>query len=1177
LKKYVRIVFIVIVLFVVAITFAANSSAVIQKVWENFVRPYGLRAARIEGNLIKGITLHDVRFENKALLKSFRFRWSPLSLLYGNIAITTLEAHHIQIDTVRSLVETFASTQKESHHKARNKKGNLPFSLSLGHIDITVDPFTYEGMHIDTLHVKADELFYGDGIKLNNFKIDVNSSLAHVEVIAGLNNKTVSLRRIKISRVDTIRLTKILKKPSQTQRAQKKNNEKNDSNITDFIRRIKLRHAELSLLPDVFEDIRWDKAKITLDDASFDIAAWRSAAYKEALHFDASLHIVSNLGNIRSDVAWRGDAIRIGNLSLQKTDVNRLHARIAHFAETNEKTEDRNDTSLPAWLPEVLNVEHASVDTLAFAFPPLKVKKTSLSIEKLLVELDSMTLNSGKIDVDIQSNFARIIQHGKVIRNRLDGKVRIVPHQALFEYYGLPVRPKAIERVFVDYNLTKEVIRARLYGSAKELFIADTDDSNVTSFQADINRFVLLVDLPFKTLEPKISVHADLNATYIPKIVVDAKMRPNHGILHYEATAEIPEVHYSDANISSIFEATTLHVNGDVKSAEATFSSRMLEGKVLLPDFNATGRAWLQTKQPLKLSHFISLPSDLNRSEFSFKLVAPVRMRNPLPLECNATIDSNLVTAILEATYDKKAKAHLRMRSAKDSLLYRIKQVQWDALLPLEADIVTDNRTMVMKLHTPKLKGDMKIYPLQGDIEGRAFVSGMNLALKGNIKQDVVLTAHVDSFKRLIRSIDTVYALKHPPKLEGALDASLIISKNNDAMLVLSSPHMRFQADRRTFYEADDVDILLSKKGNSYRIPAYRFVINDKVFYASKPSVVDVNTTFIDIKEVWLNDALKINGVFDAKKMQGKIRADAERFPYSDEFVDLNASIHLAASFNAGATNIDGNVTLLQTHVFYNLDTKNFPSDNDIVIVEDYSDDNDTFMENLSLNIAVRSAKPVIYRQGPVDMQADVDLTLFKVPGSELMLLGNLTLIDGGSYTFEGKRFYVENSKIYFTGNFLEPMLDIKVKYKALRYLVTLYITGTPGIPNIIFSSTPHLTREQILSLILFDTVDSGDDADAMMKMMGGAMAKAALNDFGVQVDRLVIGENNSVEVGKKLDDKTMVIYVNGEIPEVRLRYEYTPNLDVVIGASERSQSVDIIYRNDFDFTNSASDIIISR
>jgi len=92
-----------------------------------------------------------------------------------------------------------------------------------------------------------------------------------------------------------------------------------------------------------------------------------------------------------------------------------------------------------------------------------------------------------------------------------------------------------------------------------------------------------------------------------------------------------------------------------------------------------------------------------------------------------------------------------------------------------------------------------------------------------------------------------------------------------------------------------------------------------------------------------------------------------------------------------------------------------------------------------------------------------------------------------------------------------------------------------------------------------------------MMRMMGGAMAKSALSSMGVKLDHLVIGEGNSIEVGKKIGEKTTVIYINGEVPTIKVKYEHTQHLESVIGASEKSQSYDIVYKNDYE---KASDIV---
>jgi len=223
-------------------------------------------------------------------------------------------------------------------------------------------------------------------------------------------------------------------------------------------------------------------------------------------------------------------------------------------------------------------------------------------------------------------------------------------------------------------------------------------------------------------------------------------------------------------------------------------------------------------------------------------------------------------------------------------------------------------------------------------------------------------------------------------------------------------------------------------------------------------------------------------------------------------------------------------------------------------------------MRNLSLVIKVESKVPLIINKKPMNLRLKPDFSINKEKGGELLYFGDVQILKGSSYSFEEKRFVLQKSFIYFTGDVNKPVLDIKAKYKTIDHLIKIMVTGTPTAPNVNFTSSPSLTREQILSVILFDSDAAGDtqSGNNMMKMMGGAMAKAALSDVGVKVDHLVFGEGNSIEVGKKLSNKMTVIYINGDMPKVKLKYKHNTHLESEIGASEESQSVDIVYKKDF-------------
>jgi translocation and assembly module TamB len=323
----------------------------------------------------------------------------------------------------------------------------------------------------------------------------------------------------------------------------------------------------------------------------------------------------------------------------------------------------------------------------------------------------------------------------------------------------------------------------------------------------------------------------------------------------------------------------------------------------------------------------------------------------------------------------------------------------------------------------------------------------------------------------------------------------------------------------------------------------------------------------IKIAPLWLNDELQVVGTYDMATKKGNISADATTLHLGHKMIDLNSAIHIKTLLNGEKTSIKGNVTLLGGDIYYDMGEKSYPSDSDIVIVQDMKKETASpFMDNLSILINVTTKKPLVYKQGPIDIQAKAELGIFKSEHAELMILGEASIIKGGSYTFEGKKFVLDRSNIYFTGDPNKPLLDVSVKYQAQNHLITINVSGTPATPNIIFSSVPALSREQILSIILFDSEDAAgtNSGDDMMRMMGGAMAKAALSDMGVKLDYLSVGSDGSVEVGKKITDKITFFYLNEVVPEVKVKYRHSPRLDSVITADEISQAYDIVYKREF-------------
>ncbi len=897
----------------------------------------------------------------------------------------------------------------------------------------------------------------------------------------------------------------------------------------------------------------------------------------------AELESVSNLGEVLLSASLKNRTLSFETIRLAKVDTEAIENLIAKTTKASSEEElqsnpQKQETKSPL-RPKMVTARSFHVDLLPAVFDPVHLHTAVLDAEAIQLNIDSLMLSSRKVDLNVTTNLSNVTEHGTIEANHFGGNIVITPHQRLYKLYRLPLRKKAIGNVQVDFNASREKISADIRSKAKNILeLPKSGEGNHTEIRIDIDSLASHVVFDLLRKQLKADTRVSVTTPYTEKMTLGNhfEMEKNKEV-RYSGKVVIPQLKGLDANLTKPLNNLQLHYRGTLYRVSATLNADALEGSFVSNDMKK-GMLHLQTKAPLLLKDLVSVPEKLSEGAVEAAIDLPVDFAKPLPLEANATLTSNLANVKAKALYGDHADLSLVATVPEGALLRELApKVKWDTLSPMHADVTLKEHAYRLSLKTHTLNAEVLVPTKEGKVSGKLILPGMQADIKGKLGGDIVLHSEVDSAKQLFDAVNSVYTLEQLPNVKGALLLDATLDAEQNVTLRLQSPQIRYYADRETEHTIDDINIVLAKHGSRMMLDAYRFVYNGTKLYANKPSVIVLKDDTLSIEQFWLNDQLNISGGLDLKQMKGEIDTAAENFHVSHEFADIDSNIDLKTVFDGNRTDINGKITLLGGNIHYDLATKTFPSDSDIVIVQQQKEaDENSFVNNLSMLVNVESQKPLVYKEGPVDVKSNLSLVVHKAPGTDPVVLGSIDIVDGSSYRFQGKKFVLEKSHIYLTGDPLKPLLDLKVKYKGLRHLITVTVTGTPAVPNIMFSSVPSLSKEQILSIILFDSEEGAgtNDANAMMKMMGGAMAKSALNDLGVKIDHLVIGAG-SIEVGKKLTDKITVIYINGEIPEMKMKYEYNPNIEVVIGASEKSESADIVYKKDFNLKD--SDIVIQK
>lgn len=869
------------------------------------------------------------------------------------------------------------------------------------------------------------------------------------------------------------------------------------------------------------------------------------------------LVIDSNIANIMLKASLHKGIVEVNELNIQDLDTLMVEALVSRDRNTSTVADEGTNI----FIPKQINLNTLDISILPVTYDPVDIESLALQMQKGVFDIQALVFKQGDIKLESETNLAKAVHLGHVKNNQLLGTLSVRAKEALFTKYDLPIRQASIEEIDIDLDASEERIIAKLDTQMSEVLKVEENE-----FNFDIDSLKSTLRYNFNDAKLKVNTDARVSTPYAKNIVLNNIFSLDENI-SYDGNVLISQIIGIDEKFVKPINDLKLQYSGDEKSINVMIDSAMLEGHLISDDFKMA-KLHIASKEAIELRNFVELPTELNASK------AIVRIDVPLNIESNgsyiaiAKIQSNVANIDLNVSYKDTLHVSSSLDVHQGSLLRPYStDLKWDALMPMKIEAYLLNKELRVGLQAGSIDAKASYDFNTTAVTGVMHLGGLQADISGIAQKEIKIDSKITDITSLMKTISDIYTLDELPKVEGSATIALHVKELKKAELSLASPLVLYHADHKTIIELSDIDMLLNYEEENITLEHYKVTYEKEKIYASKPSVVTIVDELITLKPLWINDQLRADGSYDLKTRKAKVTAVAEKLHISHEMIDLDTNIDITTVLDENKTNVKGKVILLGGDVHYDLSQKSFASDSDIIIVEDIKEEKSSpFMDGLSVDVQVKTKKPLVYKKDAINIKANADVTVHKAEYSELLVLGSVEVLKGGTYIFEDKKFVLAKSFIHFTGNPNKPLLDIKVKYQSMNHIVTIGIGGSADLLHISFSSKPSLSREQILSLILFDTeagagTNSGDD---MMRMMGGAMAKSALSSIGIKLDHLTLGEGNSVEVGKKLTNKITIIYVNDIVSKIKLKYRHGKRTESVISAGEESQSYDIIYKMDF-------------
>lgn len=232
-----------------------------------------------------------------------------------------------------------------------------------------------------------------------------------------------------------------------------------------------------------------------------------------------------------------------------------------------------------------------------------------------------------------------------------------------------------------------------------------------------------------------------------------------------------------------------------------------------------------------------------------------------------------------------------------------------------------------------------------------------------------------------------------------------------------------------------------------------------------------------DLKQCTITDvACQLhNGSLRSKKMRLELSDDfTPRFVYAPLLIDrcfinmgkelfavISGNLILSKRFDAGAS-LQGHILIDRSQLKENLFSDIFQRKLRSYTARSFKTEDD----DLLCDVTVKTKYPVRIQTPFLETDARIDLHI-KNKVREPHVIGAIHLHSGKIY-FPYKALYITKGILHFVpGHLDDPMIELAAKNSIKKNDISLHVTGTLQDQHIRLESSPTLTEEQIISLLL--------------------------------------------------------------------------------------------------------------
>ena len=1100
----------------------------------------------------------------------------------NRLSLERLNVKEIDTQTITKLTEKLKrgkKVQKTSSVERYKKAWFNPIkSIDIKEFHGTVNPFGYDSLTVDSSELvlfesKIDLVTFAYDTK--NVQLRVNSNIVNLDVDAELDREKLYVNTLNVDELDStmlLALVNSIKEKRQTGNVTKKTTTK--FKIPN-IKEIEVREARGTVKDFSYEILDISNVNFLLGETKVNLSTKDYMSEKIEVAFD------SNLVNLKLDGKIVDKSVLIERLDLEEIDSKLIRELVILFKERRNRTSTLNDVQNEPIEPrkalfKSIEIKEAYGTLKDVNYGHLDINNTRVMISDIEVDPLTFKYSSPHIDFSGETNFGLVNLAGDIKESTIHSEGEVLLSQELFDRYHLPLNYENLRRLPSHLTLDHHGLWLDVKHKVDQLLVLEND------FNLDVTNAEHKLSYIYRDKNITINSNLMVNTPYGDNALLDVATYidiKRRGYTTYEGHATIPKVkNLPELASNYLLEGLKANFNGTSKELLVDLTSNLLTGQYRTTYREKRGVLELHSRgDSVALNRIVpNLPRELSSEMVRVESQTFLNYRDRADSKTDVRVTSNVINLTSSINHAELNRIKFSGTIPPYSVLTTLNdKIDFNALGNISGEVLRDGDFYAIHLNSEgSLNLSVNYNSSLGTLsQGQIQLLNEAFQFSRNELGEITLNSRVEDVQRLFSDINQYYHLSFPP-LHGAVNLSVTERSDGKSYIQLSSPNLKYLDT--TSNESDainfkDVELAFSiDREMNIELSKYQFNLDDNGyfnhFYSNKRAYLRVENERLIIESMDLNNQATLSGFYAFDSSTGTIHLTSDAFSYVREEFDLLLGLDLKLKIVGKRLDLEGDVDILGNRVYYELSNSPIIEDSDIIIVQEMQQKSESALKNLKLYLKIKSSKPLEYITKDINIKFFSELSVIKNYDTDVMVTGVSTITDG-YYQFEDKKFLLDESHIYLTGNPKKPLLDIKANYIKDQYTVHIFISGSSDEPIVNFNSDPYLKQQEILSLILFDGVGSTGGGAEAYTLLGGTFAKSLMKSLGINVvDHLLLGtdasDNLSLEIGGKIsnDITLMYMYQNGE-NGAKIRMEHSNNFETDIIVKPHASSIEFLYK----------------